>query len=164
MPHVSMLGHARPDTSGNVFRESYGVKATNDFFDGEVWVYDDTSTDLIVHGRFVVPSDWSSGATFKIYWTSTVTSGNVRWQVGYRAIAAGESMDQATAVETEEVTDAAPGTAHLLQVVDVGSPTDGNFAAGDVVEVRIVREGSDTTNDTMSGAAILFDARFEYTA
>lgn len=166
MVHVSMLNHVLPDSSGDVFPENYGVKATNDFWLSSVWVFNDTSTDLKIHGRFRIPADYSSSPAFNIEWTSTATSGNVRWGISYRGIGGddSESMDQATAVESVEVTDAAPSAAHERNLVAVGSPTSGNFTAGETVEFLIYREGTDTTNDTMAAAAILFDVYFDYTA
>lgn len=165
MAHVSLLDHALPDTSGNVFFESYAVKATNDFWPFEVCIFNDSGADNFLACQIRIPDDYSSAPVLKIKWTSTATSGNVRWAIAYRGIGGddAESMDQATAIEKVEVTDAAPSAAHERNLVAMAAVTSGNFVAGETLEIRISREGLDAA-DTMAAAAILFDAYLEYTA
>lgn len=156
-------GFTLPDTSGSIFMEPYSIKATNDFFLSSVWIYNDTSTDLILHGKFRVPDNFVSGAKACVVWTSTATSGNVRWQFGYRSSGGDDttSLDQATNEEAVEVNDVAP-TATDRRLAVCQSLTDANIAAGDTFQFRAAREGSDTGNDTMAAAAIVFDWYFEY--
>lgn len=152
-----------PDTSGNVFFESYPAKATNDFFKHGDWVYNDTSTDDCVYGVFDVPGNFVSGAVFRFVWTSTATSGNVVWGVAYRTVGGDDttSLDQATAEETLSVTDAAP-TATDRRLTPGVAATDANFAVGETVEFKVCRNGT-SGSDTMAAAAQLFNAYFEYT-
>jgi hypothetical protein len=150
-----------PDTSGNVFVEPYVVKATNDFFKQMVWVYNDTSTDLYVYGSFRVPENFVSGAKLCTTWTSTATSGNVRWQVDYRSTGSTGGLDQATSEEQVEGNTAAPGAANN-RTTSCLTLTDANVAASDTMQYRLGREGSDTGNDTMAAAAMVFNWYFEY--
>ena len=165
MAHVSLLDHALPDTSGNVFAESYAVKATNDTFPAEVWIFNDSGADMLLHCRVRIPDDYSSSPVIKFEWTSTATSGNVIWGVAYLGVGGddSESMDQAAAAEKKEVTNAAPSAAHERKLPSAAALTAGNFVAGETLQVIISREGADAL-DTMAAAAILFDVYLEYTA
>jgi len=156
-------GFTLPDTSGSLFMEPYSIKATNDFFLHSVWVYNDTSTDLILYGKMRVPDNFVSGANACVVWTSTATSGNTRWQFGYRSTGGDDttSLDQATTEESVEVNDVAPTAANRrLEVCQ--ALTDANIAAGDTLQFTAGREGSDTGNDTMAAAALVFDWYFKY--
>jgi hypothetical protein len=162
---VSMLnGFTMPDTSGNVFSEPFTVKAAvgADFWGHNVWVYNNTSTDLILHGVFELPNNFVSGAKACVIWTSSDALANdVRWQFGYRATSGTESLDQTTAMTTIEANATVQGTAQNPTRTCL-TLTDADFAAGDTVQFRAAREGSDTANDTMSGVAIVFAWQFEY--
>lgn len=161
---VSILGgQLKPDTTGDCFFEPFSIKATNDNFDHLVLIFNDTSTDVGVYGVFVVPQNYSTSPAIIPVWSATATTGNVRWQFNYRAIGGDdtESLDQTTFQETIEANDAAPSAIHERLTPSL-SLTAGNLAAGDLVEFYLVREGSDTTNDTMSAAAMLHDLIFQY--
>lgn len=161
---IPILGaHTNPDTSGNCFFEPYSIKATNDNFAHLVLTFNDTSTDVGCYGVFDVPQNYVDSANIVIHWTSTATSGNVRWQFNYRAIGGDdtESLDQASFQESIEGNDAAPSAVNERMTTTL-SLTDGNFSAGDTVEFYIVREGSDTGNDTISAAVTLHSILFEY--
>lgn len=150
-----------PDDSALCFFERYSITNTNDLYQHTVISFDGGSTDNGIFGTFEVPQNYVGTANVIIKWTSTATAGNVRWQFNYRAIAAGESLDQATHQESVEANDAAPGTTDLMQVHS-DALTDANFAAGDLVEFSLVREASDTGNDTMAAAATVHAVHFEY--
>jgi hypothetical protein len=154
-------GTSIPDTSGNVFAEPYTTKASNDAWKQSVWIYNDTSTDLHIYGSFRVPENFVSGAKLCTTWTSTATSGNVRWQVDYRSTGSTGGLDQATAEEQVEGNTAAPAAAHD-RTTSCLTLTDANVAASDTFQFRVGREGSDTGNDTMAAAAIVFSWYFEY--
>jgi len=160
---LPILGFAtRPDTSVNVFLEGYDVKATNDVWDRLVWVFNDTATRMGLHGGFAVPKNYVSAASVIVVWTSTATSGDVEWDIDYRAVSGNdsESLDQTSNQETVNLNDTAPGAAprRLECVLDL---TDGNFAADDEVEFTLFRDGTDG-GDTMAAAAIVFSVHFQY--
>jgi len=160
---VSVLGpQAVPGTSGNVWQEPYTIAATNDVWGLLVYRFKDTATRIALHGGFTVPKNYVGGAKLLIYWTSTATSGNVAWDVDYRAITGddAESLDQAGSQESATVTDAAPTAAHRLLIASI-TLTAGNFVADDFVEFTLFRDGADGA-DTMAADALVFDALFEY--
>lgn len=152
-----------PDTTGDVFAEPYSIKATNARWENLVFIFNDTSTDLALFGVFEVPEDYVGSSQIIVRWTSTAILGDVRWQFNYRAVGGDdtESLDQATAQETVEINDTAPSAIHERMVATL-TLTAGNFSAGDTVEFDLTREGSDTVNDDMAAAAIVFTVLFEY--
>ena len=152
---------ARP-ISGDVFIEPYTIKATNDNWEHNVLIFNDTGNRMEFHGSFDVPQGYVDTANVVIVWTSTATSGDVEWDFDYRAVGGNdsESLDQATAQETVNSNDTAPSAANERMEISIAL-TDGNFAAGDTVSFILARDGSDA-GDTMAAAAIVFEALFEY--
>ena len=158
---IPILGHATlPDTSGEVFFETYTVKATNDTWKHLVCVFNDTATKDGLYGTFRVPEDYVGTAKIMIDWATTATTGDVEWDFSYRAIGTGESYDQATTQEDVNSNDTAGASAHLRQEIKI-TLTAGNFAAGDRVEWVLSRDGTDA-GDTIAAAVMLFGLDFEY--
>lgn len=161
---IPILGaNTSPDATGSVFFEPYSVKATNDVWRHLVLVFNDTSTRIGVYGVFAVPQNYVGTAKIVAVWTATATTGNVKWEIDYRAISGNdtESLDQTGNVESAGVQDAAPGAAHRRLEASI-TLTSANFAVGDTVEFFFVRDGAETANDTMAAAAILHELFFEY--
>lgn len=148
-----------PDTSGNVFIEPYATKATNDFFKQNVVVFNNPSADELLYGSFELPVGSASGASFKLVWTSTVTTGTVQWSLRYRVITGDDtnSLDQATAVETLTAADTAPGATDRRMEVTF-TPTNSNFATAGTVQWILTRVD---TSDTLAGAVTVHGLRFE---
>jgi len=158
---IPILGFStKPDTSGDVFFEPNSVKGTNDFFDELVVVFNDTSAKDSLYGSFKVPQNYVGTPIFRVTWKTTATSGDVEWDVDYRAVAAGESLDQVTAQESLNQNDTAGGSTDLKQVADL-SATAGNFAAGDTVQFILSRDGTDA-GDTISAAVTVHKFEFVY--
>lgn len=151
-----------PDESGDVFWEPYSVKATNDVWNRLVLIFNDTGTRIGIAGGFAVPKDYVDSANVVIVWTSTATTGDVEWDFDYRSVGGNdtESLDQAGTQESVNSNDTAPSAANERMEISIPL-TDGNFAADDEVEFELFRDGADA-GDTMSAAAILFNAFFEY--
>lgn len=156
----SILGGLHP--KGSVYPDAFSNHGGGTTFDPLVWVFADTGAREELHGVFQVPEDFASAAQIKVYWTASATSGNVEWDFDYDAAGGddAETLDPSSADESVNVADAAPTTAANLLVVTL-SLTDGNFAAGDTVQFILARDGADA-GDTMSAAAILVEAAFEY--
>jgi len=156
---IPILGFStKPDASGDVFFEPQ--KGTNGFFDQLVLVFNDTSTKDSVYGSFQVPQNYVGTPKFIVEWTSTATSGNAIFDCDYRAVAIGESLDQASAQEALTVTDVAPGTTDLMQEALMAG-TAGNFAVGDMVQFILSRDGASA--DTIAAALTVVGVYFEYT-
>lgn len=162
---VSILGWGTiPDASGNVFFEEYGVKATNDVWRALVCVFNDTATRLGLRGRFTVPKNYVGSPNIIVEWTSTVTTNRVRWEFDYRAVGGSdtESMDQAGTQQSVGVTTASGSPSAVNEKMTATMAlTAANLAVDDQVEFELFRDGTDATDDKV-GAAILFEALFEY--
>lgn len=160
----SILGiNTKPDTSGNVYFDSYANHATNDVWPFNLFVFTDSGTRIGIYGTFDVPQNYVGGAKFIMVWTSATTSGDVEWDVDYRAVGGNdtESLDQSGSQESLNVADTAPSAAHERLTAEL-SATAGNFAAGDTVEFGAFRDGTDA-GDTHAASALLVDVLFEYT-
>lgn len=160
---IPILGFGTvPGTSGDVFFESYDVKATNDVWDRLVLVFNDTAARDGLHGGFTVPKDYVDTANLIIVWTSTAITGDVEWDFDYRAVGGDdtESLDQAGTQESVNLNDTAPSAAHERLETSIAL-TDANFAADDEVTFTLFRDGTDG-GDGMAAAAIVFGVFFEY--
>ena len=151
-----------PDTSGSVFGESYAVKATNDLWPYLIHVFNDTATRLGLLGNFLVPNNYVGSAGIYVVWSTTATSGDVEWDVDYRAIGGDdlESLDQATAQESVNSNDTAPSAAQERMNITL-SLTSANLAALDVVQFGLFRDGTDG-GDTIAAAIQLHGLYFTY--
>jgi len=159
-----MLGWStKPDNSGEVFFEPYGIKATNGKWDRMVGIFNDSATKDGLHGSFDVPKGYVDTANLIIVWTSIATSGDVDWELEYRAVGGDdtESLDQATAQESVPVNDIAPSAINERMEVSV-SLTDGNFAIDDTVSFILFRDGVVEAGGGIVAAVILFGLFFEY--
>lgn len=162
---VPILGvNTIPDTGGDVFFEPLSVKATNDKWQHLVVIFNDTATKIGLRGSFNIPKDYVSttNPNIVIVWTSTATAGAVTWECQTRPVGGNdtESLDQATAVDTANGGDAAPGTGLNRLEFSLGL-TAASYAADDICQFELFRDGTDA-GDTMAAAAILVDLLFEY--
>lgn len=158
---IPILGfNTMPDTSGNVYFDSYPNLATNDLWDHGHWCFANPSADLHLHGVFAVPQNYVGTAKIIVVWTSTVTSGNFGIEFAYRAVGGddSESLDQNSAQETVNDTDVAPGATDRRMEKSL-SLTSANLAAGDTVEFRFTRDDS---ADSLAGIVQLVQLLFEY--
>lgn len=165
---ISILGaNTIPDTSGNCWLEPYTILATNDVWGLLVFRFGSSNaaeptTRIGLRGQFNVPKNYVGTASIIVVWTATVTTGNVVWDLDYRAVGGNdsESLDQAGTQESVTVTDAAPGAANRRLEASL-SLTSANLAADDTVEFELFRDGADAA-DTMAASGILFDVLFQY--
>ncbi len=161
---IAILGFQTvPDSSGNVFFEPYTVKATNDNWQYLVLVFNDTATRDCIHFAFDVPQNYLSGAAFVVQWTTTATTGDVEWDIDYRAVGGDdtESLDQATAQESLNQNDTAPSAANERMTATL-TATAGNFATGDTAQGFLCRDGTDG-GDGIAAATTVHSFLFQYT-
>ena len=150
-----------PDTSGNVYWRPASIKDSNDLYAGQqVLVFKDSGTKIGASARVEIPKNYVGSAKVGVRWRTGVTSGNFVLDVDYRSIAVAESSDPSTHQESLTVTDAAAGTARLLNDAEV-SLTSANIAVDDTFFVNISRDGNDAA-DTVADDVELEDAWFEY--
>jgi hypothetical protein len=103
----------------------------------------------------------SSGLKVRIHWMSdTQISGNVRWQAHFQRCDTGTDLDSDSfdANASNEATGTASSTlgAPTITEITCGSGAIDGIVAGDAYRLRITREQSDTTNDTMTSVAQVF--------
>jgi hypothetical protein len=145
----------------------YSLIATNDQWEHLVLGFGAISNDtapttrLEAFGSFDVPENYSSTPVFRIRWNTSLTTGDVVWDVDYRAVGGDdtESLDQATQDEQITVTDSAGSAAH--ERLNVTISASANFAAGDTVTFLLARDGV-AAGDTLAGMAMLHELFFEF--
>jgi len=117
--------------------------------------FDDTTEESAVFVG-VIPDNavTSSGLSVRINWmATTATSGNCRWGVQFERMNTDEDADSFdTATEAHSATN---GTAGIPTTTTLTCTTIDSLAAGDFFRMKIYRDVSDTTNDTMTGDAEL---------
>ena len=96
----------------------------------------------------------SSGIKVRITWAATsATSGNCRWGAQWMKLDTdidSDSFDTAT-----EGQSATSGTSGICTTTEITCTNIDSLAAGDFFRLKIYRDSSDTTNDTMTGDAEL---------
>jgi hypothetical protein len=117
--------------------------------------FDDTTEESAVFVG-VVPdnANLASGLSVRIHWmATTATSGNCRWGIQFEDMNTDEDADSFdTATEAHSATN---GTAGIPTTTTITCTTIDSLVAGDFFRIKIYRDVSDTTNDTMTGDAEL---------
>lgn len=156
-----------PDSSGNCWFEPFSVLATNDVWGRLIGRFGLSNaaaptTRIGLKGGFTVPKNYVGSAKIVVVWTATIITGDVAWDIDYRAVGGNdtESLDQVGTQESATVTDTAPGAA-LRRLEALITLTAANLAVDDEVTFELFRDGADAA-DTMAGSAILFALLFEY--
>jgi len=112
----------------------------------------DESTTFV--GIMPEAASLGSGLKVRIHWMAdTATSGNVRWGVQFEDMVT--DLDSDSFDTAAEANGAANGTSGIPTVTEITITTIDSIAAGDAFRLKVYREASDTTNDTMSGDAQL---------
>jgi hypothetical protein len=129
--------------------------------------FDGGSADEDSFFKFVATNYGSGNLTLRIFWyADTATSGNVVWGARIAAITPDtdtqdvETKAFATA-QTQQDTHLGT-TGQRLHSVDLTISNLDSLANGDVVWLHFYRDASDTTNDTMTGDAIVVGLRLSY--
>jgi hypothetical protein len=148
-----------PDTSGNVWWEPAALTQTNDRYAQMVLRFKDTSTKDTAGFYFLVPNNYVGTAKFIVVWTTTATSGNAIWTVDYTSAAQTATLDPSSDEESLTVTTAAPGSSQT-GVVSTMTATAANFAAGDICEAKLGRNGAGS--DTIAADLVVYKLYFQY--
>jgi len=115
----------------------------------------DTSGGFSAQNGVLLPSDWSGTLNARIIWFTTATSGNVKWSLSTICTAVGATETDDPSFNTAStVTTAAPGTANRLQTSSISSVTVTGCAAGELLHLKLFRDGNDGS-DTISATARL---------
>ena len=112
--------------------------------------------------KFEMPSDWATGTdlTVGLHWACNeayvTASGEVQWQVTWRAVKTGEAYDSAGASGTIEHEDInIHATARALVETDLGIIAGASLEAGDVVGMTLSRVALDAGTDPTAEAEVL---------
>lgn len=129
-----------------------------------VLAYADTSGGFSAQTTFSLPADWTTGTApdVDLYWTTTATSGNVKWTVQFVCtdVAASATDDPAFPSSSNgfnTVTTAAPGTGSRVQTSTISSatlPASCVTATKELLHIRVFRDGNDAA-DTIGATANL---------
>lgn len=113
---------------------------------------DSTEESAVFVGVIPEAASLGSGLIVRITWMSaTATSGNVRWGAQFEKYGTdqdSDSFDTATEAHT-----ATSGTSGIEVVTAITCTSIDSLAAGDKYRLKIYRDVSDTTNDTVTGDA-----------
>jgi len=118
--------------------------------------FDDGATNEAATFCGIIPeaANLSAGLIVRIRWmATTATSGNCRWGAEWEKSETdldANSFDTATEAHT-----AAPSTSGIEATTSLTCTAIDSLAAGDRFRLRVYRDSSDTTNDTMTGDAEL---------
>jgi hypothetical protein len=110
----------------------------------------DESTTFV--GIMPEAASLGSGLKVRIHWMAdTATSGDVRWGVAFERM--NTDLDSDSFDTVAELNGTANGTSGIPTVTEITITTIDSTVAGDAYRLKVYREASDTTNDTMSGDA-----------
>jgi hypothetical protein len=128
-----------------------------DFDDGA------TNEEAVFVGVIPESATLTSGIKVRIFWAATTaTSGDVEWGAQFEKYGTdidSDSFDTATfAVTTTS------GTSGIVNVTEITCTTIDSLMAGDQFRIKIVRNSSDTTDDTMVGDAELVAVELQQVA
>jgi len=128
-----------------------------DFDDGA------TNEEAVFVGVIPESATLTSGIKVRIFWAATTaTSGDVEWGAQFEKYGTdidSDSFDTATfAITTTS------GTSGIVNVTEITCTTIDSLAAGDQFRLKIVRNSSDTTDDTMTGDAELVAVELQQVA
>jgi hypothetical protein len=114
-----------------------------------LWPFSAT-VDMGVIAQLQIPFDWKSGTalTMKLHWVKAASgSGNVRWELLYKHIAAEAALN--AAFTTIAITDAVPSGVHYWKELTLETFTPD---AGDKI-VLVLRRDADHAEDTYASPA-----------
>ena len=163
------------DTTASAARTTLGVSKTIAFFTASdnqppsssfatldtrnnimVIDFDDGATNEVSVFLGIIPegADLTSGLSVRINWMATsATTGNCRWGVQFEKMTTDMDADSFdTATEAHSATNA---TAGIPTITTLTCTSIDSLTAGDFFRIKIYRDSSDTTNDTMVGDAEL---------
>jgi hypothetical protein len=124
-----------------------------------VQTFDNTATRDCIYGQATVPSDYAANSSVVVNWTSTVTTNAVDWELDYKYVAAGETLDAATETALDPTDATAPATTKFLVTSDLGAPATG-VGANKTLLWALCRNGAGT--DNLAGKVYVYDVLFEY--
>lgn len=155
------LEFRNPQVSTNA-GSAYFTVAQLTSWDAGYFVFDKTGNlDVVWYGIGWVPSNMAAtpNAKIKVYWTANSTVGsNIRTQISSAVVkdAHSTNMWNPTSLTAETAATSTLSTTAWRQLAVTSGNLTNQPAASDSVIVKIMRVGSDTTNDTLAATTPLF--------
>ncbi|MBI3654090.1 MAG: hypothetical protein HY231_23920 [Acidobacteria bacterium] len=116
----------------------------------------DTSGGFSAQNTMVLPADFTGNIDANIYWTTTATSGNVKWSLSTSCTATNAAATDDPSFNTAStVTTAAPGTANRVQTSTITNLTITGCSAGKLLHLKIFRDGNDGSDSLSATARLL---------
>lgn len=118
--------------------------------------FDDGATNEATSFVSVIPegANLTSGLKIRLHWMATsATTGVVRW--GVQIERGNTDLDSDSYDTAEESNTTTSATAGIPTVTEITTTSLDGLTAGDLFRLRVYRDSSDTTNDTMTGDAEL---------
>ncbi len=133
--------------------------------------YADTAGGFAAEMHDILPADWTTtgGMDFKIYWSTTATTGNGKWTVQIVCTAVNASITDDPAYPSSgsgfnTVTTAAPGTASRIQTSSITGmtlPASCPTQTALLIHIRVFADGADAA-DTIAATRSLIFAELTY--
>lgn len=121
--------------------------------------FPDGASTTAVQDRFTLPNDWTGVIDVTGMWRTSVTSGNVVWQLQTACVAGGETGDPAFN-SASTVTEAAQGSANQFNDFSMNSITITGCGANEEFFFRFFRDPTHGS-DTLAGTAELISLTFK---
>lgn len=128
------------------------VQGTLDFADG--------ANTLSAQYTWHIPADWTSTISVRFKWFSSVTSGDVVWQLATACVADAETNDPSFNTAST-VTDTTKGTTNQTNDASISSLTTTGCAAGELMHLKVSRDPTNGS-DSLGGTARLIGIELTY--
>ena len=111
----------------------------------------------------IAPSATPATHKIALMWTADIGSGTTVWDIDWRSLSSGETIDATTTpgIVADTVTQSSSGTL-LLNTTTLTMTTAGSAVAGDLLSIRLSRDAANAA-DTMSVDAKFIRALYEIT-
>jgi hypothetical protein len=113
--------------------------------------FPDSDGDYSIQYSLKLPEDWTGNVDLRGYWRTTLTSGDVVWQV-QTACRDDAEVDDVAWNSAQTVADTAKGTTNQLNAFSLSTLTMTGCSAGDIWHVRVLRNRTHAS-DTLGAAA-----------
>jgi len=115
--------------------------------------YADTAGGFSAQNTFILPADFTGAIDARIIWFTTAITGNAKWSLSTICAAVNATVTDDPAFNAAStVTTTAPGTTNWLQTSSITGVTITGCAAGQMLHVKLFRDGNDAA-DTITATA-----------
>lgn len=158
---VLSAGGARPSTLSGSVTKSMTFGTNN--VDLYAQAFGDTSSPRHAQWTATMPDNYDGGTlTAKFYWTTTITTNDIKWFIQCRSLGDTEAIDQAFGSSGSVVDTAGAANTLLITSATAAITCAGTPAGGEAIQFRAFRTPADAA-DTLAGTGNLISVKLEYT-